>query len=228
MAEIKQTALRLMREQGTTNIRFADIARAMSMTAPALYRYFSGRDELLTGMIEDAWTDLADELEKSLADVHEPDPVAEFRAVCAAYRRWALADTARLNLAFGLPVPGYAAPAEGPHMDGAARAFSAIAGTVLHAEALGHPVTPLTPPMSPELCAELTRGKGVEHPPAALSPELTQALLHTWASLHGFVTLEANGHFHWASGQHTVQMFDGLVSGLAGYIGLIEPVRPAP
>src|SRR5918998_201682 len=32
--EIKQTAMGLMREQGTTDFRFSDIARLMGMTAP--------------------------------------------------------------------------------------------------------------------------------------------------------------------------------------------------
>ena len=49
-----------MREQGTTDVRFTDIARVMGMTAPALYRYFADRDELLTALITDAYDDLGD------------------------------------------------------------------------------------------------------------------------------------------------------------------------
>lgn len=47
IGEIKETAVALMRERGTTDVSFADIARSMGMTAPALYRYFEDRDELL-------------------------------------------------------------------------------------------------------------------------------------------------------------------------------------
>ena len=47
-----------MREQGTTDVRFTDIARVMGMTAPALYRYFADRDELLTALITDAYGEL--------------------------------------------------------------------------------------------------------------------------------------------------------------------------
>ena len=47
-----------MREQGTTDVRFTDIARVMGMTPPALYRYFADRDELLTALITDAYGDL--------------------------------------------------------------------------------------------------------------------------------------------------------------------------
>ena len=56
--EIKETATRLMSEQGTTDLRFSDIAREMGMTAPALYRYFSDRDELLTALIADTYDEL--------------------------------------------------------------------------------------------------------------------------------------------------------------------------
>src|SRR5687768_8132657 len=57
--EIKQTALHLMQDQGTIDIRFSDIARVMGLTAPALYRYFADRDELLTAMVVDSFDDLA-------------------------------------------------------------------------------------------------------------------------------------------------------------------------
>ena len=53
--EIKATALEQMRESGTTDIRFTDIARAMGMTPPALYRYFADRDELLSALIVDGF-----------------------------------------------------------------------------------------------------------------------------------------------------------------------------
>ena len=44
VAEIKATALQLMRDSGTTDARFTDIARVMGMTPPALYRYFGDSD----------------------------------------------------------------------------------------------------------------------------------------------------------------------------------------
>lgn len=60
--EIKATARRLMAESGTIEARFTDIARAMGMTPPALYRYFSDRDALLTALLTDGYNDLADRL----------------------------------------------------------------------------------------------------------------------------------------------------------------------
>ena len=73
LSEIKACALDLMRERGSTQVHFADIARAMGMTAPALYRYFDDRDDLLTALIRDAYNDLADTLAKAIAPVDATD-----------------------------------------------------------------------------------------------------------------------------------------------------------
>ena len=214
VAEIKETALRFMREQGSTDVRFADIARAMSMTGPALYRYFSGRDELLTELLTDAFTSLADALEKALADSSEQDPAAPFWAVSRAYRSWALEDPTRYALVFGLQVAGYQAPEEGAHHVAGQRAFDCMIRTVLAAIDAGAEVKPLGPLVTPSLDSALAvKSEG-------LDPRLMQAMLHPWAGIHGFVGLETFGHFSWCVGTASDDLFDGLIHGLATYIGL--------
>ena len=52
--EIREVARGLMRVQGTTDVRFTDIAKEMGMTPPALYRYYADRDALLTDLIAEA------------------------------------------------------------------------------------------------------------------------------------------------------------------------------
>src|SRR3954453_20689806 len=142
-----------MREQGSTDIRFSDIARAMSMTAPGLYRYFSGRDELITALVSDAFAELADELEKALVAADPHDPTARVLAVCQAYREWGTADRTRFALVFGLPVPGYVAPDDGPQCDAADRAFAILVEPVRSAVAAGIPVRPTQTGVSDELAA---------------------------------------------------------------------------
>src|SRR6476620_6777142 len=124
--EIKQTARDLMREQGTTDVRFSDIARVMGLTAPALYRYFADRDALLTALITDSF----DELAAAIAEARDAVPVgatgARLLAVAEAYRSWARAEPERFALLFGLPVPGYEAPEEGTTTEAAQRAMSQL------------------------------------------------------------------------------------------------------
>ena len=89
IAEIKQTALDLMREQGTTDIRFTDIARVMGMTPPALYRYFADRDELLTELITDAYAELGAAIAAAREGIPARDIGGRWLAAASAYREWA-------------------------------------------------------------------------------------------------------------------------------------------
>jgi AcrR family transcriptional regulator len=198
VAEIKQTALDLMREHGTTDVRFTDIARVMGLTPPALYRYYADRDELLTDLITDGYSDLAAALAAALGpDEPAPAPSEQLRRVAQAYRDWAKADPQRFALIFGLPVPGYAAPQEGPTVEAAQRAMANLAEVVHRAAAAGALGDPLVGEVDPvlEQCLMADQKTGVVA--KELSPARYQAMIHGWAALHGFVCLEAYGHFDW-------------------------------
>src|SRR5829696_6362908 len=90
--EIKQTALARMRAEGTVDVRLSDVARDMRMSAPGLYRYFDGREGLITALVIDALTELAVQVEQARDSVPAGDPGGRFLAVARAYRSWALAD----------------------------------------------------------------------------------------------------------------------------------------
>ena len=62
IAEIKATARQQMAESGTAGVSLSAIARTMEISAPALYRYFASRDDLVTALIADAYNDLADDV----------------------------------------------------------------------------------------------------------------------------------------------------------------------
>ena len=72
--EIKEVARGLMREQGTDDVRFTDIAKEMGMTPPALYRYFADRDALLTELIADAYRELGREVAEA-REQRDPDDI---------------------------------------------------------------------------------------------------------------------------------------------------------
>src|SRR3954451_13666366 len=100
--EIKATALDLMREQGTTDVRFTDIARVMGMTPPALYRYYADRNDLLTDLITDAYDHLGRAI-LTAREKHEPDDIAgRWLAAASAYRTWAGREPQRFALILGL------------------------------------------------------------------------------------------------------------------------------
>src|SRR3954468_1740614 len=110
IAEIKQTAIDLIRQQGTTDVRFADIARAMGMTAPALYRYYADRNELLTALITDGYGMLGSRVSDALLPLADDDVAGRWVAAATAYRDWARSEPQQFALVLGMPVPGYVAP----------------------------------------------------------------------------------------------------------------------
>jgi len=218
--EIKHVATRLMREQGTTDLRFSDIAREMGMTAPALYRYFSDRDELLTALIVDAYDELGAAVAEAREKVPEDDIWGRFYAVASAYRSWARREPVRFALILGMPVPGYAAPEEGPTTEAAVRAMGQLKAIFFDASdqsELGRPLLGEAPASIREAC-EADRSKHPGEPPMA--PETFQAMLHCWASLHGFASLEAHGHLDWLAPDVRDDVFGGNVRLAATTAGL--------
>ncbi|MEP6852771.1 MAG: TetR/AcrR family transcriptional regulator [bacterium] len=220
--EIKRTALTLMREQATADVRFADIARAMGLTAPALYRYFADRDELLTAMIVDAFDDLAAALREGAAAVEPDDLWQRLMAIAQTYRRWAGRDPAQFALIFGMPVPGFAASKEGPTADAAKSAMAHLEVVVLAAIDRGLAGPMLLGEVDAGLAVELEHDHG--NSGKLIPPAAHQAMLLSWASLHGFVCLEAYGQFSWLSEGSRDALFTSHVRTAAAALGVPGPV----
>ncbi|MDP9240544.1 MAG: TetR/AcrR family transcriptional regulator [Actinomycetota bacterium] len=218
--EIKQTALTLMRQQATTDVRFADIARSMGLTAPALYRYFADRDELLTAMIVDAYEDLAAALGDATSAVAHDDVWGQLVAIAQAYRLWARRDPAQFALIFGMPVPGYAAPADGPTAEAAKRAMGNLEGVVVAAIESGRARPALVGEVNATLASEL---EADSHVSAGVPPAARQAMLLAWVSLHGFACLEAYGQLAHLSEEARDALFAADVRLSAAALGLPGP-----
>lgn len=97
--EIKQCALDQLVKGGPQAVSLNAIARTLGTTGPALYRYYASRDELMTSLAADGFTELAEQLEDAASRARGPE--AQFRAVVAAYRAWATAHPHRYRLLFG-------------------------------------------------------------------------------------------------------------------------------
>src|SRR3712207_4200378 len=87
--EIKATARKVLVEQGVDGLALRAVARAMGMTAPALYRYFDSREDLVEHVVADLYDELSDHLE-AVRDVAEPaTPGVQLREAPGAFRVWA-------------------------------------------------------------------------------------------------------------------------------------------
>ena len=202
--EIKEVARRLMREQGTIDVRFTDIAKEMGMTPPALYRYFADRDALLTELIAEAYRELGREVAEA-REQRDPDDIGgRWIAVGTAYRNWARRESEQFALILGMPVPGYVAPEQGPTTDAAKDAMAQLSLLFIRAAELGVLQKPLVRDVSDEMAACAAE----KHPELGglVPPESFQAMIQAWATLHGMTCLDAYGQFDWM----TDEARDGL------------------
>ncbi|OBB64291.1 MULTISPECIES: TetR/AcrR family transcriptional regulator [Mycobacterium] len=110
-ARIIQLGRQQLVDRGAAGLSVRAIARDLGMVSSAVYRYVSSRDELLTLLLVDAYSDLADAVDRAreaVGDLWSDDVIAISRAT----REWAVAHPARWALLYGSPVPGYHAPPE--------------------------------------------------------------------------------------------------------------------
>lgn len=176
-AEIKQLAWDQLATTGVSALSLNAIAKQMGMSGPALYRYFAGRDELLTELIRDAYRSLADTVREAF------DSGADVSGLAHAFRAWALHDPHRYLLIYGTPVPGYHAP------DETRKISSEIMSLLIDAHAALPPKTPATP-FGTHLEAHRDWAGGHAAPVSVLNRALT-----FWTRLHGVLSLELAGHF---------------------------------
>jgi AcrR family transcriptional regulator len=172
--EVKDLALRQLAEGGPQALSVNAIAKELGVSGPALYRYFAGRDDLLTELILDAYADLTAAL--AFAD---GDPAA----LAGAYRAWALAQPHRYRLLFAAPLPGY-----DPHDPRLVAASTEAMKVVLGA--LGGDGTVPDGALEKQLTAwAADRGMTGTDPGRALTAIIA------WSRLHGLVSLEIEGNF---------------------------------
>lgn len=185
--EIKAAARRRLATDGP-GLTLRAVARDLEMVPSALYRYFDGRDALLTALITDAYDELGAAAEAAEAAVDPPDLRARWMALCRAVRHWALAHPAEYALLYGTPAPGYTAPAD--TAPPASRVVVALVRVAAEAErSPGEPV-------GPALHADLDRIVGdAPGPPPDVRPgdRALLAGLAAWSQLFGLVSFEVFG-----------------------------------
>ncbi|MFD0204631.1 MULTISPECIES: TetR/AcrR family transcriptional regulator [Saccharothrix] len=189
-AEIKAIALKLMATGGPDAISLRAIAREMGMTANAIYGYYATRDDLVTTLISDVYTDLVRHLEAARDARPAVDAAGRIVAWAETLRTWSLANPEGFRLIYGDPVPGYQPPEEGVAAE--RRACAALVGLVADAwpRAAGrqshgdHDWSDFDPHV-----VETVRAEHPDLPPAAVALSL-----RVWGRMHGLVALEVYGH----------------------------------
>lgn len=200
-AEIKATARSLLVTDGPGGVTLRATARAMGLSAPALYRYVASHEDLLHGLVADLLTELTETLEAARDTVGDDDPVGRLMAICREFRRWSLAHPREFQLLFAStaegPLPGHGGPPGSELSFGAV--FLGVFVEIWHHRPFASPPTDALPPGLVSQLQAFSTGASAAMPSAATLPlGVLMAYLSGWVRLYGAVTIEVFGHLGFA------------------------------
>ncbi|MGQ0839504.1 TetR/AcrR family transcriptional regulator [Actinokineospora sp.] len=225
--EIRRHARTLLVSDGPQAVTLRAIAREVGITAPALYRYYASREDLLEHLRNDVCADLAAELAGDLDRV-PADHIEQVLAICRGFRRWALAHPQEFILVFASPEANAYCSSDDTTIaqDSFGRIFLGVAARVL---AAGQLTTPPDRDIPESLHADLAQFRtellatiaqtGVDMPVDRLSIGTAYVMLQFWVRLYGQVTLEVFGQFPFQV-TDAEGLFETMLLDLAGEIGL--------
>jgi AcrR family transcriptional regulator len=215
-SEIKEVALAQLASSGGAALSLRAIAREMGMASSALFRYFRNRDALLTALIIDSYSSLAEAAETAEARMHGKSIEDRWMAICHGVRNWAIAHPHEYALIFGSPIPGYAAPT------GTVAPASRV--PLLLGDLLGDLMSEKSYEVSAHPEPSVAVRRAIE-PVRAMMPkgvpsDLMVRGLMAWTYLFGAVSFEVFGHRHNVIADPEA-FFDHEVRRLATMVGLV-------
>lgn len=201
-AQITRIGNRMLDSDGLDGVSLRAIARELGIVSSAIYRYVGNRDELLTILIRDAFTSVADEVDGALGD----DP--SVLTLAATMLRWSRRHPNRWALIYGTPVPNYRAPRDETVVPGT-RIMVAL--TLLLARAPGQLAESQVPPAyALDALREGLRELGLES-----NDEVIMRSVTVWAAIIGLINALRFGQF--GPGVDSVE--DELMRGLVAALG---------
>ncbi|WP_166823802.1 TetR/AcrR family transcriptional regulator [Brevibacterium limosum] len=105
-AQITAIGNRMVDDDGVDGLSLRAIARELGVVSSAVYRYVKSRDELLTILIRDAFTQIADAVDEALAGERS------VKVLALTMLDWSRTYQNRWALIYGTPIADYEAPRE--------------------------------------------------------------------------------------------------------------------
>jgi AcrR family transcriptional regulator len=236
--EIKQTARRVLVEHGSGGLSLRAVAREMGLTAPALYRYFPSREDLLGHLVADLYDEVSDAMEQARDALPADDIGGRLLSVSRTFRSWALAHPREFALLFGSPIEGFARPHEAAaeaagdpahrahpahQADEAGQRFGAVFAGLVAELYLARPFpVPADAEIEPSLRTQLEAWCATL--PAPLPLGVMQVFLSCWIRLYGSVCMEVFGHLKFAI-DDAEPMFEAELRSLAAVLGSPDAYR---
>ncbi|ACQ79402.1 transcriptional regulator, TetR family [Beutenbergia cavernae DSM 12333] len=221
--DIVGVARRQLGEVGPAALSLRAIARELGIVPSAVYRYFAGRDEILTALITSGYTRLGDAVAETDAALPADDVTARWVTVWRTTREWSLAHPHEYALLYGTPVPGYGAPAT--TVPPATRVVLRLAAILVDAARIGVRRAPseLAAPVPPGVRADADdlhrRLPDLGLTAENIDPLDTMRVVSAWTLLFGAISFELFGH-HDGSVTHHADYLNALALDAAQRIGL--------
>ena len=187
--QIVELGRRHLVTEGAAGLSLRAIARDLGMVSSAVYRYVASRDELLTLLLIDAYSELADAVDEARGT--KKSWRDQVHAMAHAARGWAVEHPAGWALLYGSPVPGYRAPAErtvGPGTRVVGALFRAVAAGIAAGE-ISKTEVAVPQPLSSDF-----DGVRIEFAFAGDDSAVAKCFL-LWAGLVGAIGLEVFGQY---------------------------------
>jgi AcrR family transcriptional regulator len=188
-AQIVELGRRHLVTDGAAGLSLRAIARDLGMVSSAVYRYVASRDDLLTLLLVDSYSGLADAVDAARTPGGEWQ--SEIMAMAHAARSWACAQPASWALLYGSPVPGYQAPADqtvGPGTRVIGALFGAIAAGIAAGQIPAGTLT-VAAPLSTDF-DQLRDEFGFRGDDSVIAKGFT-----AWAGIVGAISLEVFGQY---------------------------------
>ncbi|MHB1137795.1 MAG: TetR/AcrR family transcriptional regulator [Microthrixaceae bacterium] len=211
IVQIKQVARTQLEAEGAAQVSLRAVTRELGMVSSSIYRYFASRDELLTALIIDAYSSIAQAADAAWRQTIEDDVAHGQRwlRVGRAVRDWARLHPQEWALVYGSPVVGYEAP---PDTVEPAGRIAIVLGGIARDAALDGTLADTamhSPPQAEPDVVALVGGNAT----------LADRALTTWITLVGAIYFEVFGHLHGVVADRD-RYFDEAMAIAAEAIGL--------
>ncbi len=215
---MREAGRRILVEEGEAAVTMSAVARAMDMTAPALYRYVDNHSELLAGVAVLCNDEVVAAMEAARDTAPEGDWAARIMAVSRAFRRWALDHPREFALVFASPEMSLTCETE--ELAAATLRFGWVFGELFVALASSgqgrlwsdETVDPAYLDSESDLLGALSNQIG---------PGGRWQFVTYWSRIFGTVSIEVFGHLGWATANPEA-VFEQMLAGIASDMGVQE------
>ncbi|MEV0009462.1 TetR/AcrR family transcriptional regulator [Streptomyces sp. NPDC051840] len=220
--DIRAAACALIVKGGVDGMTLADVARAVGVTPPALYRYYGSKAALVAAVYEDLSADLLAAVSAAAVRQVSDDISAQLHAATRAVVEWSVAQPAAFDLVMG---SGYRSLSQAdeniPRI--ISRDLGGLFGGCFDRLWREGSLTYLDEgDIAPDLARQLHTYRSVvpvEHPLG-----VTLLMLRCWRQIYGLTCLAVYGHMEWTLENHT-DFFEQMMEELLGMLNLT--VSPA-